>query len=167
MAAIRLFFSSRALYKAQKETSNRWFQCGSGHSWKIYYFFIKKLNIMHPWATGEASCPELREHPAHQNNTMLNFFSFFVGIFCHLDPDPADQGQCGMRIHADPDPHCLTNWENITKNIKILGNYLMEEPKDEVFFSCWFHRYCLMHQNIYVYLTCFNLKTKKISTTKS
>ena len=33
-----------------------------------------------------------REHPALQN---MKFLYFLFGLFCPLDPDPADQNQCG------------------------------------------------------------------------
>jgi hypothetical protein len=83
---------------------------------KILLFFYQKFQLIYPSMTdvqdtGEASVPQKSTgtlHRALQNMKVLKFFySIFVGRFHILDPDPADQKQCGsMRIRI----HIKTSW---------------------------------------------------------
>jgi hypothetical protein len=76
------------------------------HSWNFsennFNLFIPRP----PWRTSklqEKPSALKWEHPAHLNINFFNFFYFLVRvIFALLDPDPADQHQCGflrIRIH--------------------------------------------------------------------
>ena len=57
-------------------------------------FTSPKVYIKDAQATGEAFSPQ-KPHPALENLKFLPCFLFLWVIFALLDPDPADQNQCG------------------------------------------------------------------------
>ncbi len=144
MAAIRLFFSSRALNKAHKKISNQWFQMRI----RIQHFRTMRQN------QDTISDTDQRIQKNWKILRLKNLYFSYKKIALFTS-------QVLHKALADPDPHCLTNWENITKNIKTHGNYLyMEEPNDEVFFLLVSSILFDASKHIFVYLTCFNLWTK-------
>jgi hypothetical protein len=71
------------------------------YSFKEIIFFIKNCNLHTPGPPLRTSKLQekpsalKREHPAVQNLKFFPVFLFLRVIFALLDPDPADQNQCG------------------------------------------------------------------------